>query len=123
MSREHIVSIVVSAIALIFAGSVSLAHSESDKPSTPTIQKAETTADVGDRVAASSEYPVIGTVKTRDRTIVIVSGPDGPLYSVRDKNGTVVSLELSEKDLQAQHPGIYRHIKGGLAGGVVWAGM
>ena len=59
--------------------------------------------------------PVIGTLKTRNETITIMSGSDGPLYTVTDKNGSVVFRELTPKELQARNPQIHRYIEGAIA--------
>ena len=120
MNREQIVSVVVSAI-FVLACALPLAHGESDLPSTAQVTKAEEAPPA--EADESPKYPVIGRLETREGTIVIMSGPDGPLYDVKGKGGSVVSRALSEKELRAQHPHIYDRIKGALAGGVVWAGM
>ena len=123
MRKEDVVSIVVSAAAIALASATFLVYGESDKPSAAEAQASNAKEDVATKAEMSSEYPVIGSLETRKGRIVIMSGPDGPLYSVVSKSGSVVSRELSEKELQAQHPEIYSHIKGAIAGRAVWAGM
>jgi hypothetical protein len=123
MVKEHVVSIVISAIVLASASSTPLVYGESDKPSTPRAQTLNAEKDVATKVERSSKYPIIGSLETKKGTIVIMSGPDGPLYNVKNKRGLVVSRELSDRELQARHPEIYSHFQGAIAGRTVWAGM
>ena len=44
------------------------------------------------------------------RTITITAGPDGPLYSARDRDGTVLASNLTLDELRARRPDVYRQI-------------
>ena len=69
----------------------------------------------------SSGYPAIGHLKMRDHTITILSGPEGPCYTVKSKSGEVILWQGSDQDFEARHPELHRRVKGGLAG-PLWAG-
>ena len=62
------------------------------------------------------EYPVIGYLEKRDRTIVIKAGPKGPLYSVRTAEGKVLHENLSADQLRAQAPELSDFLKTAVAG-------
>jgi cell division septal protein FtsQ len=65
----------------------------------------------------------------RDRVIVIASDPNGLLYSVTTKNGTVLDANLSEEQLLAQYPDVYQNLRPAIANTkasksvIEWAGM
>lgn len=44
------------------------------------------------------------------RTITITAGPNGPLYSARDRDGTVLASNLTLDELRAQRPDVYRQV-------------
>lgn len=48
--------------------------------------------------------------------ITIFTGDDGPLYTVKNKDGTVLTHKINEQELQAKHPELYRDLKTGIAG-------
>ena len=58
-----------------------------------------------------TDSPVIVSLASRDNIITISSGPNGIVYSVADKQGRVLHRDLSEKELQAKVPDLYRVIK------------
>jgi hypothetical protein len=66
--------------------------------------------------AATSDYPVIGYIEKRDRTITIKAGPRGTLYSVATKDGKVLCKNLSEEQLRAEAPELHEFIKTAGAG-------
>src|SRR5437867_596779 len=70
------------------------------KPASP--QKAQAAASTVSVVAPSPDFPVIGYLEKRDRTITIKSGPDGPLYSVKTRDGKVLFENLSGEQLRAK---------------------
>jgi len=49
---------------------------------------------------------VIGHLKSRDKVITIMSGPGSPLYTVKDKDGTILAEAISENELYAKFPNI-----------------
>lgn len=64
---------------------------------------------------ASSKYPVVGYLEKRGRTIIIKSGPKGPLYSVKDEKGKTLFENLSAEQLRAQAPDIHEFLKTAMA--------
>lgn len=67
-----------------------------------------------------SSTPVVGHLKTREKVITIRSGRDGPLYTVKSEDGTVLAVDLSAEDLSAKFPKLKGVVEGGIAD---WAGM
>jgi len=83
------------------------------KPTTPSA--ALTTAPARS-TKAPADYPVIGYLEKRDRTITIKAGPKGPLYSVKTADGKVLCENLSREQLSAQAPGLAEFLKTAIAG-------
>jgi hypothetical protein len=67
-------------------------------------------------VKATADYPVIGYLEKRDRTITIKAGPKGPLYSVKTADGKVLCENLSKEQLTAQVPELADFLKTAVAG-------
>ena len=67
-----------------------------------------------------SSNPVIGHLKTRDKFLTIRTGPDGPLYTVKSKDGRTLAVDLPGADLSAKFPELKDVVEGGIAD---WAGM
>ena len=67
-----------------------------------------------------SNVPVIGHLKTRDKLITIRTGSDGPLYTVKSKDGTVLAVNLPAEDLYAMFPELKDLMERGIAD---WAGL
>ncbi|MFQ4146450.1 hypothetical protein [Chlorogloeopsis sp. ULAP02] len=62
--------------------------------------------------AISAEEPVtITSLELRDRIVVITNGKDELKYSVKMKDGTMLSANLSEDELAQQHPDIYDQVR------------
>jgi hypothetical protein len=70
----------------------------------------------GTRAAASTDFPVIGYIEKRGRTITIKSGPRGTLYSVKSADGKVVLDNLSAEQLHAKAPDLDEFLKSSVAG-------
>jgi hypothetical protein len=51
-----------------------------------------------------SGYVVIGHLKTKDKYITIRKGPDGPLYTVKSKDGKTLAMDLPAEKLYAEFP-------------------
>ena len=66
--------------------------------------------------SANMKGSVIGHLESRNRIITITSGPKGPLYTVKTKDGKTLATKIDEKALQAQYPDIYHELKSGVAG-------
>ncbi len=65
---------------------------------------------------AIADYPVIGYIEKRDRTITIKAGPKGPVYSVKTADGKVLCENLSADQLRAQAPELHEFLKTAVAG-------
>ncbi len=50
-----------------------------------------------------------------DRTITIRSGANGPVYSVSSGDGRIVAANLTEMQLQTEHPQLYELINSAIA--------
>ncbi len=81
-------------------------------PQTVTTQEKEK----GVTRPGGSQSPTLGSLEFRDRTVTILSGARGPVYTVTTKDGTTIAKEVSEQELQAKFPDLYRRIKTGVAG-------
>ena len=71
------------------------------------------------------KLPVIVHIKTKNEVITVLSGQTELLYNVTTKDGKVLGLYLSAKELQKNLPGIYRLLKTSYADDqdidVIWA--
>jgi hypothetical protein len=65
-------------------------------------------ASVVSPAAAASPRPLIAKLVMRDAELAIVSSPEGPRFSVANREGAVLSSELGEAELKAQYPAIYQ---------------
>ncbi len=64
----------------------------------------------------SREAPVIVQLEQRNKIITIKTGPDGPVYCVKTKDGKALIQNLTAKELQARDPRLYQFIKPAVAG-------
>ena len=69
-----------------------------------------------------SKGSVIGHLETRDQVITIAAGPDGPLYTIKSKEGQLIALNLSGKELATRFPALHEKIEKSLAEPKIWAG-
>jgi flagellar basal body rod protein FlgG len=73
------------------------------------------------------KIPVIVHIKTKNEVITVLSGQTEPLYNVTTKDGKVLGLYLSAKELQKNLPDIYRLLKTSYADDqditFIWAGI
>ncbi len=113
-------------ILLIVLGCLSLAgyrHPKSSQassartPSVVTEAKTETTLpkDSGPSEQASGGS-VIGRLKTRDKFITIRTGADGPLYTVKSKEGKTLAMDIPAAQLSARFPELKDVVERGIAG-------
>ena len=68
--------------------------------------------------AAVSEFPIIGHIEKRDRTITIKAGPKETIYSVKSADGKVLCNNLTLEQLQAQSPELHEFVKTAVAGNI-----
>jgi hypothetical protein len=70
---------------------------------------------------------VVTRLQMQDKTILIKNNGDGLKYSVKTKDGTVVSANLTESELAKKHPDLYETIRPSVASSNaypgIWAGM
>ncbi|MDM9382094.1 hypothetical protein QUB80_15435 [Chlorogloeopsis sp. ULAP01] len=59
----------------------------------------------------AEEPATITSLVMRDRIVVITNGKDGLKYSVKMKDGTMLSANLSEDELAQQHPDVYDQVR------------
>jgi hypothetical protein len=112
-------AMLLSGVVIVAAAGVLCSE---DKPAqnpraTPQKAPAAQASTPSANLAPASDYPVIGTLEKRDRTITIKAGPKGTLYSVKTKDGQVLFENVPAEQLQAQAPELHQFIKGAVAGG------
>ncbi len=70
--------------------------------------------------------PVIVSLETKNEVVSIMSGYEGPVYTVTTREGRIIGKNLSENELQVKLPNIYHFLKTSYAddekGSVIWAG-
>ena len=54
--------------------------------------------------------PVIVHLVSRDHVVSVTSGPNGPLYSAKTKDGVMVASGLTLQQLREEHPDVYRQL-------------
>ena len=64
-----------------------------------------------ERMAGDPKHPAIVHVVSRDQVITVRSGPDGPLYSIKDAGGQILLADATGAQFEAQHPDLYRQIR------------
>jgi hypothetical protein len=95
---------------------------QSTPPKLSTPRETQTNAPAGsvkapaNNVKARADYPVVGYLAGRDRTITIKAGPKGPVYSVKTAEGMVLCENLSANQLRAQSPELADFLKSAVAG-------
>ena len=109
----------LSGLILLGLGSLALSEDKNKSGTVPKPQpetkRVESSVSQG-RTAAPADYPVIGHLQKRERTITIKSGPKGTLYSVKTRDGKVLCENVSTEQLQAQAPELHEFIKTAVAG-------
>ena len=72
------------------------------------------------------KFPVIVSLETRNEVVSIMSGYEGPVYTVTTRDGGILGKDLSEQELQEKLPNIYHFLKTSYAddgkGRAIWAG-
>ena len=66
--------------------------------------------------AQTGNDAVIGHLQTKDKILTIRSGADGPLYTVKSKDGELLAVDLTTEDLYAEFPDLKKIIETGFAG-------
>jgi len=79
------------------------------------IGKSDAQAAEKSTAPGAASQPVIGILETTDRIIVILTGPEGPRYSIKSRAGRMLGSNLTDKQLEATDPEIYKLIQQALA--------
>ncbi len=64
---------------------------------------------------ASSKNSVIGFLVTHNKTILIKSSVQGPVYSIQSDTGKTLAVDLTIKELIARYPDLNQTLTKGLA--------
>jgi hypothetical protein len=108
----------VGGVVLVAVAGLALSQGESAPNSRPELTAphgAQTAGPAGSSKAAA-DFPVIGFIEKRDRTIIIKAGPKGPVYSVKTADGKVLVDNCSMEQLIAQAPELGKDLKTAVAG-------
>ena len=112
--------LVLAAVVLVSAAGLTLSQDKSASPqgkqAKPSAAAAAPAAPSAESAKAKADYPIIGYLEKRDRTITIKAGPKGPLYSVKAATGKVLYENLSADQLRAQAPELSEFLKTSVAG-------
>ena len=104
------------ACATLAAGAGSLLSQEKSLP--PAQSKPATSSKLSATTNAVADYPIIGHIEKRDRTITIKSGPKGTIYSVKSADGKVICSNVTLEQLRAQSPELHEFVKTAVAGNI-----
>ncbi len=110
--------LLVGTVVLVVTAGLALSQDKSAKPARPkptSPDETQTVAPAGG-AKATADYPIIGYLEKRDRTITIKAGPKGPLYSVKTADGKALCENLSAEQLRAQVPELSDFLKKAVAG-------
>ena len=83
------------------------------KPASPAKQSTASATN-----AATPDFPIIGYIEKRDRTITIKSGPKETIYSVKSADGKLLCNNLTLEQLRAQSPELHEFVKTAVAGNI-----
>ena len=73
-------------------------------------------ANTSPKAAAESPHgPVIVRLVGQHQTVIVTSGPDGPLYTAQTADGQTIVANASLAELRTNHPEIYHFIEPSLA--------
>ncbi len=67
-----------------------------------------------------SSGPIVSHLKTRDKLITIRAGSEGPMYTVKSEDETVLAADLPAEELYAKFPELKGAVERGIAN---WAGL
>jgi len=98
------------ACAILVVGTSSLLSQEKSSPTTPAKQTPSPKAKSAATNASVSDFPIIGYIEKRDRTITIKSGAKETIYSVKAADGKVLCNNLTLEQLRAQSPELHEFV-------------
>src|SRR5437660_5642066 len=106
------------ACATLVVGTSLLLSQEKSSPIAPAKQTPSPKDNSATTNAPVSDFPIIGYIEKRDRTITIKSGPKETIYSVKSADGTVLCNNLTLAQLRAQLPELHEFVKTAVAGNI-----
>jgi len=106
------------ACATLVVGTSSLLSQEKSSPTTPAKQTPSPKAKSAATNASVSDFPIIGYIEKRDRTITIKSGAKETIYSVKSADGKLLCNNLTLEQLRAQSPELHEFVKTAVAGNI-----
>ncbi len=65
-------------------------------------------------LSQNQEKPIIGFVIKGDKTVIVFSGSNGPLYTVESEQGRTLATYITENELLARFPDLEKLIKYGV---------
>jgi hypothetical protein len=97
-----------------------LLSQQKSSPSTPAkaISPSQPSANSATNKTTLPDFPIIGYIEKRDRTITIKSGPKETIYSVKSADGKVLCNNLTLEQLRAQSPDLHEFVKTAVAGNI-----
>src|SRR6266436_5673870 len=104
--------------ATLVAGTSLLLSQEKFSPTAPAKQTPSPKAKSAATNAPVSDFPIIGYIEKRDRTITIKSGPKETIYSVKSADGKLLCNNLTLEQLRAQSPELHEFVKTAVAGNI-----
>jgi hypothetical protein len=100
----------VAALALVYGEEAPSKSPEKPKSAGTTVAQPKAA-----NVTTKSNFPIIGYIEKRGKTVTIKAGPKGPLYSVKTTEGKVLFENLSAEQLRAQAPDLQEFFKTAVA--------
>jgi hypothetical protein len=94
-------------------------------PTRPMENARERSSTVDDHVrvtanATTTDLPVITTMRTRDREVVVFASSNGLRFTVRDDSGEVLAERFSHAMFLAAFPTLGQHFDTAFAGETTW---
>lgn len=74
------------------------------------------------RTWRSSSPVTLGSLVTREHETEITCGPDGPTFTVKSRDGTVIVEDIPLPELAAEYPDVFMSFQG-MCTGNLWAGV
>ena len=111
-------TLLFSAAVLVAVTGLALSQDEAPArtPAKLNASREAQTSTPAANVKAAADFPVVGYIEKRDRTITIKAGPKGPVYSVKTADGKVLYENLSKEQLSARAPELGEFLKTAVAG-------
>jgi hypothetical protein len=91
-------------------------------PTRPIDAARETAVDERLRVSAGDalDLPIITTMRTRDREVVVFASARGLRFTVRDSDGTLLADRIDRAGFAAAFPQLGQHFDTAFAGETLW---